>query len=94
MKGLFCVSDTATKTRHLCRSHVCYATGFNMTRNSRMSGTSIRTSIRSQTDNMAHPVDNGHSVVEAEGEEEWPTEGDTGQQYVSDPLSALHLGIV
>ena len=58
--------------------------------------TSKRTSISrgSQTDNMAHPVDNSHSVVEAEGEEEWPTEGDAGQQYVSDPLSALHLGIV
>ena len=42
----------------------------------------------------AYPVDNGHSIVEAESEEKWPTEGDAGQQYVSDPLCALHLCVV
>ena len=41
-----------------------------------------------------YPVDNGHSIVEAEGEEKWPAEGDAGQQDVSDPLCALHLGVV
>ena len=41
-----------------------------------------------------YPVDNGHSVVEAKGKEERPAKGDTSQQYVSDPLCALHLGIV
>lgn len=43
---------------------------------------------------MTHPVDNGHSVVEAEHEEQGSTEGDAGQQNVPDPLSALHLGVV
>lgn len=43
---------------------------------------------------MTHPVDNGHSVVEAEHEEEGSTEGDAGQQNVPDPLGALHLGVV
>ena len=44
--------------------------------------------------NMAYPVNNGHSVVEAEHEEEGTAEGDTGQQNVSDPLGALHLSVV
>ena len=43
---------------------------------------------------MTHPVDNGHSVVEAKHEEERSTEGDAGQQNVPDPLGALHLGVV
>ncbi len=43
---------------------------------------------------MTDPVDNGDSVVEAEHEEEWPTEGDAGQQDIPDPLRALHLGVV
>lgn len=43
---------------------------------------------------MAYPVYDGNSVVEAEGEEERPTEGDAGEQDVPDPLPALHLGVV
>ena len=43
---------------------------------------------------QAHPVNDGHSIVEAEGEEEGSTEGDAGQQNVPDPLTALHLCVV
>ncbi len=43
---------------------------------------------------MTHPVDNGHSVVEAEHEKQGSTEGDACQQNVPDPLGALHLGVV
>lgn len=46
------------------------------------------------TGNTAYPVYDGDSVVEAEGEEERPTEGDAGEQDVPDPLPALHLGVV
>lgn len=42
----------------------------------------------------AYPVDNGDCVVEAEHEEEGPTEGDAGQQNVPDPPGALHLSVV
>ena len=50
--------------------------------------------IVGSTVTVAYPVNNGHCVVEAEHEEEWPTEGDAGQQNVPDPLSALHLSVV
>jgi hypothetical protein len=43
---------------------------------------------------MTHSVNNGHSVVEAEHEEQRSTEGDAGQQNVPDPLGAFHLSVV
>ena len=43
---------------------------------------------------MTHPVDDGHSVVEAEHEEQGSTKGDAGQQNVPDPLGAFHLSVV
>ena len=54
----------------------------------------VQCSVDSKYGSRAYPVHNGHSVVEAEHEEEWPTEGDAGEQNIPDPLPALHLSVV
>ena len=41
-----------------------------------------------------HRVHNGNSVVEAEHQEQRPTEGEAGQKDVPDPLQPLHLCVV